>query len=124
MSSARSDVSHFDRNFALNQTRYRERARRSQQLPTPLHRATATGIGLAFVVMVLLLFTGCAPEGYVRADAIKGTLLRVAERHDAYTKADKDLKESNRKRNLRDTALLRRLMEEATKTGAPKGEAK
>lgn len=67
----------------------------------------------AFLLCALCL-TGCATN-MIRADAIDGTLRRVAERHDVYIQADPDLDELERDIYLRDTELLRRLLDEAGK---------
>ena len=57
-------------------------------------------------LIVVILSVGCSPAGYIRADAVDGTLRRVVRRHKTYTKADESLTELERKLNLRDGELL------------------
>lgn len=76
-------------------------------------------LGVSFWAMLLagtvlsLLLSGCGTPGYVRVDAIEGTLNRVMDRHDVYVERDHDLSSAQQKRNLRDTELLRKLLAEA-----------
>lgn len=116
-SSRVTNTTHFDRRFAENQRKFRAEAK---AFPRGVHFAAAWSVLVGLVLLLLLLSSGCAPQGYVRADAIDGTLRRVIKRHDSYTEADKELKPFNKRLNLRDTELLLKLLDEAKKE--PKGE--
>lgn len=75
-----------------------------------------TWIGEAafYAVLTLCLWMGgCGAPGYIKAEAIEGTLHRVIERHDHYTDRDIGLAPLERRANLRDTELLMKLLEEA-----------
>lgn len=90
--------------------------------PGTRHYASAWGLMLGLIVMLLML-AGCSSPGYVRADAIEGTLKRVAERHDAYTVAAVASGHVTKKQgrvDLRDTKLLLKLIETAKSKGAKK----
>lgn len=71
---------------------------------------------LCGVAAALLVLTGCGTPGYVRADAIEGTVKGLVQRHDAYVGADESLSELTRRIHLRDGELLLRLIEEAQKS--------
>ena len=73
------------------------------------------------LILVLISSLGCA-KGTIRADMVEGTVLRVADRHDVYTNADVSLNRDERKRNLRDTELLRRLFNEIHKQEHDEGD--
>ena len=66
---------------------------------------------MALIAFALLV--GCGTPGYIRADAIEDTLMGVMERHDFYVSSDPDLSDLSKRVSLRDTELLRRLLEEA-----------
>lgn len=68
---------------------------------------------LCGAVTALLVLTGCGTPGYVRADAIEGTVRGLVQRHDAYVEADESLSDLDRRIHLRDGELLLRLIEEA-----------
>jgi len=90
--------------------------------PSTRHYASAWGLMLGLVVLLLML-TGCGSPGYVRADAIEGTVKRIAERHDAYTVAavaSGHVTKKQGKVDLRDTALLLKLIKTAQDKGAKK----
>lgn len=65
------------------------------------------------VFLSLLALTGCGTPGYVRADAIEGTLNRALDRHDAYVREDESLSDLQKRTDLRDSELLRRVVKEA-----------
>lgn len=68
------------------------------------------------VSLMALLIAGCCPKKTVDATAIKGVMKPVLDRHDAYVKADKSYKdEKTRKRHLRSSALVREILDRATK---------
>jgi hypothetical protein len=64
-------------------------------------------------VPALLSLTGCCPQKTISADAIAGPLNRVSDRHDGYAEKDPDLDEVERRIYLRDTELLRQVLEES-----------
>lgn len=72
----------------------------------------------------LLVLTGCGTPGYVRADAIDGTLFRTLDRHDAYVREDESLSDLQKRTDLRDSELLRRVVTEAKQPqgGEPSGD--
>ncbi len=75
-------------------------------------------LGALGVAGVLMLLIGCAPMGYVKAEALKGPLDRLVERHDVYMDKDTTLSPLKRRVNKRDGALL----QEAINTAVEKAE--
>lgn len=73
----------------------------------------------AAAVLLCAVFVGCGTPGYIKASAIEGTLVRLIDRHDVYVEADASLSEPQRRANLRDGTLLKKLLSEAQ---APVGE--
>lgn len=67
------------------------------------------------LLISLVLLCGCGTPGYIRADAIDGTVKRIRQRHDFYVKADSELAPLERRANLRDTELLETALNEAKK---------
>lgn len=65
---------------------------------------------LWFVSLALL---GASCTHMISADAVDGTLRRVADRHDAYVQADPQLSDLERRADLRDTQLLRQALDTA-----------
>ena len=67
---------------------------------------------LALNLLLLVTLSGCH-QGYVRAEALDGTLNPVMDRHDAYVKADEGLSEIEKEVFLNSTLLLRKTIKEA-----------
>lgn len=66
----------------------------------------------------LLSLSGCGGPG-IKPEAIQGTLERVSARHDAYVLADPALDGDDRVRHLRDTELLRKVVQTALDEAEP-----
>jgi hypothetical protein len=64
---------------------------------------------------LLLVCSGCATSGTIRAAAVDSTFRRVADRHDKYINADPTLSDLEKRVDLRDTAVLRGVLDEANK---------
>jgi len=68
---------------------------------------------LPFVLVVLIAaLAGCYTG--INPHAIKGTTMRLIERHAAYTEADETLDDYHKELNLRDGAVLTTLLEDTT----------
>lgn len=67
----------------------------------------------AILVAFVLSSTGCGAPGYIRADAIQGTMKRVIGRHQVYTQMDPALSDLQKRANMRDGELLDQLLDEA-----------
>ncbi len=67
------------------------------------------------ILIILLLLVGCGTPGFIRADAIEGTVKRLVDRHDVYVEADPSLSDLQKRVNKRDGELLLLLLEESQK---------
>lgn len=85
---------------------------------------TASRVSIKKTLQVLLvgftlsLAVGCSQKGYVRADAIDGSLISVCDRHDKMLKGEldpKSISEADKKTYLRTSELLRKAVAEAKK---------
>lgn len=63
--------------------------------------------------VLIALSVGCGAPGMIRATAVEGTLRRVIERHEIYTKDNDNLSNLQRRVDLRDGELLSRVLDEA-----------
>lgn len=81
---------------------------------------TARPWGRSMAVLALAgVLTSCTPpSNYIRSEAVDGPFRGVADRHDAYVNADESLDDLERRIYLRDTELLRRLLDEAVPAAA------
>jgi hypothetical protein len=68
-------------------------------------------------LLALVLLAGCGATG-INPAAVDGAFRRVAARHDAYIQADNDLSPIEKRIDLRDTELLRGVLDAAKKTPA------
>lgn len=68
-----------------------------------------------YVVMLALglMAAGCVSTGTIRAAAVDSTFRRVADRHDRYIAADASLSPLEKSVDLRDTAVLRGVLDAA-----------
>lgn len=66
----------------------------------------------SLIVLALSMCVGCQ-TGTIQADAVDGTFRRVAERHDRYIAADPGLSAVEKSVSLRDTGLLRAVLDAA-----------
>ena len=64
-------------------------------------------------ILLCIVLSGCGTQGYIKAEAVKGPLLRLVKRHDVYMEKDKTLSPLKRRVNKRDGALLLKLCAEA-----------
>lgn len=86
--------------------------------PRPMGRLSTKGwatlvlwcLGLTALALAL---AGCGTPGYIKAEAIQGTLERVVDRHNTYTIEDESLSDLEKRVNLRDADLLLKLVYEA-----------
>ena len=67
------------------------------------------------LLVLCIVIHGCVAKGQIAAEDITGTLHRVCDRHDSYIMADTAMSETYRKIDLRDTMLLRQIVDEALK---------
>lgn len=70
------------------------------------------------VAFTLSLAVGCSQKGYVRADAIDGSVNTICERHDKMLRGEldpKSIKDDDKKTYLRTSELLRKTVAEAKK---------
>lgn len=71
-------------------------------------------MGFASVMLLLLVFsTGCSGRTMVDASNIEQPLNDVADRHDEYTRNNEDLSDLEERADLRDTELLREIIDQA-----------
>ena len=70
---------------------------------------------ITVVLFCVAFLMGCA-KGMIRAEAIDGTLRGLCDRHDSYVVKDDTLSSAQKETNLRDSALLRKVLDEAQKT--------
>lgn len=74
-------------------------------------------------IWALIFLIGCGTPGYIRADAIEGTVTAIIDRHDAYVDNDPSLKELERRIYKRGGELIKMLIEEAQRPSeAPEEE--
>ena len=65
------------------------------------------------IACLMLAVTGCASTGTIRAAAVDSTFRRVADRHDKYVNSDANLSPLEKSVDLRDTAVLRGVLDAA-----------
>lgn len=81
--------------------------------------AMALALGIA---TMMLCIPGCGAPGYIRAEAIQGTLRRVIARERVYTTNDASLSDQEKRINLRDGELLEAALDTALSAGEKKDE--
>jgi hypothetical protein len=72
---------------------------------------------LLLLAAVSLSVVGCSPSGTIRADSVREHWTLVANRHDAYVRADPTLGDANDPRRsayLRSTQIIRQQLDAAT----------
>ncbi len=68
---------------------------------------------LTAVILVLLAAVGCGTPGYIKAEAIEGSVGKLIKRHDAYVDADPTLSDLERRVYKRDGDVLKVVFAEA-----------
>jgi hypothetical protein len=89
---------------------------RSKVTPSPIRAAWNVAqyviVPLSFFLLIASV-VGCTGPGVIQAQAIDGSVRRVADRHDEYVQRDQFMSELERRIALRDTELLRKVLDEA-----------
>jgi len=65
------------------------------------------------LLLSLVLLTGCGTPGYIKAEAIEGTVMGLIQRHDAYVDKDDKLDDLEKRIFKRDGELLKKLFKDA-----------
>lgn len=108
--------------YKREQDRYEEIKRliaqreRTELIRTTVFWSVWVTIAMAALAMIMLS-GGCAPTGYVKAEAIEGTVARICSRHNTYTLKDESLSDAKKRTNLRDAELVLQALKEARNAG-------
>jgi len=94
----------------------------SAHLPRRGAGATRGPIPSILVLAGAVVFGGCTPPGFVRADAALDLFTPIKKRHDAAVILDSSLDDEHKASALRSSELLETYFREAIKAGAKTGE--